>query len=144
MSVIDSNPFLKSALIHLLFVKIHPYGDGNGRTARTLHNIKFTESFNQIYNMKLKISPINLSQSININQITYNKAINGIYFDLEHDNNEMINYWFNFILNMYDEQLFKNSNMINDMDDVMKRIKKVKERFNEESIKKVENIRIRR
>ena len=61
MSVIDSNPFLKSALIHLLFVKIHPYHDGNGRTARTLHNIKFTEILNRIYKMNLKICPVNLS-----------------------------------------------------------------------------------
>ena len=41
-SVLNSNPFLKSSLIHLLFLRIHPYFDGNGRTARMLHNIKFT------------------------------------------------------------------------------------------------------
>lgn len=144
MSVIDSNPFLKSALIHLLFVKIHPYGDGNGRTARMLHNIKFTETFNKIYNMNLKVCPVNLSQSININLISYVNSIDGIYFDLEHDNNEMINYWFNFILNMYDEQLFKNHNMINDMEDVVERILKVKERISPETINKIEKIRLKR
>ena len=35
-----SNPFVKSFLVHLFFVKIHPYRDGNGRTARLLNNIK--------------------------------------------------------------------------------------------------------
>ena len=30
LSVIDSNPFLKSALAHLLFVRIHPFSDVNG------------------------------------------------------------------------------------------------------------------
>ena len=49
LSVIDSNPFLKSALAHLLFVRIHPFSDGNGRTARMIHNMKFTESINNIY-----------------------------------------------------------------------------------------------
>lgn len=144
MSVIDSNPFLKSALIHLLFVKIHPYGDGNGRTARMLHNIKFTETFNKIYNMNLKVCPVNLSQSINVNLISYVNAINGIYFDLEHDNNDMLNYWFNFILNMYDEQLYKNHNMIDDMDDVVKRILKVKQRISPETVEKIEKIKLRR
>lgn len=143
MSVIDSNPFLKSALIHLLFVKIHPYSDGNGRTARILNNIKFTEGFNKLYNMNLQISPINLSQSINLNRITYVRTIDNIYFDLDHDNNEMINYWFNFILNMYDEQLFKNSNMINDMENVMERIEKVKDRMNPKVINQLDKKRIR-
>ena len=47
-----SNPFLKSALIHLLFLRIHPYADGNGRTARLLHNSKFTASINSIYGIE--------------------------------------------------------------------------------------------
>ena len=105
ISIIDSNPFLKSALIHLLFIKIHPYYDGNGRSARIIHNIKFTETLNRLYNMNLKICPVNLSESININLISYMKSFDNIYFDLKHDNNDAINYWFDFILNMYDEQL---------------------------------------
>lgn len=144
MSVIDSSPFLKSALIHMLFVKIHPYFDGNGRTARILHNIKFTDCLNNIYGMNLRICPVNLSQSININKPSYAKAFNELYFDLEHDNNEIINYWFDFILNMYDEQLFFNQNMIDDMDDVVERIKKVEERMGPEAIKKIDNARIRK
>lgn len=34
-----NNPFLASALMHLLFVRIHPYTDGNGRTARVIHKM---------------------------------------------------------------------------------------------------------
>jgi Fic family protein len=30
------NPYIKSALVHLWFVSIHPYDDGNGRIARAL------------------------------------------------------------------------------------------------------------
>lgn len=50
--------FLNS-LVHLLFLRIHPYTDGNGRTARILHNIKFTEMINKVYSTRLKLSPLN-------------------------------------------------------------------------------------
>ena len=126
ISIIDSNPFLKSALIHLLFIKIHPYYDGNGRSARIIHNIKFTETLNRLYNMNLKICPVNLSESINLNLISYMKSFDNIYFDLKHDNNDAINYWFDFILNMYDEQLYNKKNMINNIDEIMERIITIK------------------
>ena len=71
ISLLMSNPFLKSSLIHLLFLRIHPYADGNGRTARLLHNAKFTDSINRLYGMKLKISPLNLSESIYLNKKFY-------------------------------------------------------------------------
>lgn len=106
MSVINLNPFLKSALIQLLFIRIHPYSDGNGRTSRLLHSIKVTESVNKVYNKQYRLCPLNISGSILINQITYVRILDNIYFDLEHDNSEYINKWFDFILNMIDEQLY--------------------------------------
>lgn len=105
-SLLFSNPFLVSSLMHLLFLRIHPYTDGNGRTARMIHNIKFTESINKLYGTRLKLSPLNLSKSILISKITYNKRIDNIYFDITHDTNENINKWFNFILDMADEQIY--------------------------------------
>lgn len=144
ISLIDSNPFLKSALIHLLFVKIHPYYDGNGRSARIIHNIKFTETLNRLYNMNLKICPVNLSESINLNLISYMKSFDNIYFDLKHDNNDAINYWFDFVLNMYDEQLYNKKNMINNIDEIMERIITVKEKINLNDIKLPKNSRIRK
>ena len=33
--------------------------------------------------------------------------IDNIYFDLEHDTNDAINAWFNFILDMADEQIYR-------------------------------------
>ncbi len=143
-SVLNSNPFLKSALIHLLFLKIHPYTDGNGRTARLLHNIKFTEIINKIYGMKLKISPVNISESINLYKYTYIKGPDNIYFDLDHDNSGVINFWFNWMLNMYDEQLYKNQNLINNIDDFMEIIFRIKERINPETIEQIENMHVRR
>lgn len=116
ISLLMSNPFLKSCLIHLLFLRIHPYVDGNGRTARLLHNAKFTEGINSIYGTKLKISPLNLSQSIYLNKPTYVRAIDNIYFDLEHDTNDAINNWFNVMLNMADEQIYSSGNKLEDID----------------------------
>ena len=101
-----NNPFLASALMHLLFVRIHPYIDGNGRTARVIHNMKFTEMINKQYGTRLKLSPLNLSSSILVNKITYVKRLNNIYFDNVHDTNESINRWFDFVLDMADERLF--------------------------------------
>lgn len=107
-----NNPFLKGALAHLLFVRIHPFGDGNGRTARIIQNIAFTSSINKIYNTKLKLSPLNISQNILINKYTYFDRINRIHFNLDYDNYNAINSWFDFILNMYDEQLYYQKNNI--------------------------------
>lgn len=102
---IISNPFLKSALCHLLFLRIHPFNDGNGRTARLIYDMKFTEMINRLYGTNLKISPLHLSMSIYLNQITYVKKIDNIYFDIKHDCNDEINQFFDFILNITDEQI---------------------------------------
>lgn len=104
-SLLDSDPFFKSALMSLLFVRIHPFSDGNGRTSRLIYDMKFTEMVNSLFGTRLKISPLHLSNSIYVNQISYAKAINNIYFDMEHDSNDEINKWFDFMLNMTDEQL---------------------------------------
>lgn len=116
LSVINSNPFIKSALIQLLFIRIHPYSDGNGRTARLLYSIKFTDAINKIYGTKLKLCPLNISASILMNQLGYVNILNNIYFDLEHDNNEWINKWFNYILNMVDEQLYYSNSKLDRLD----------------------------
>ncbi len=117
VALLYSNPFLLSSLIHLLFVRIHPYVDGNGRTARMIHNIKFTEMVNKLYGTRLKLSPLNLSKSILINKRTYVNRLNNIYFDLEHDSNEDINKWFNFILDMADEQLYFSENRLGEVNE---------------------------
>ena len=116
ISLLMSNPFLKSSLIHLLFLRIHPYTDGNGRTARLLHNSKFTESINQIYGTRLKISPLNLSESIYAFKPSYVNAIDNIYFDLKHDSNDAINAWFNTMLNMADTQINISNNKLDNID----------------------------
>lgn len=36
LSDADTDPYIANALVHLIFVAIHPFSDGNGRVARTL------------------------------------------------------------------------------------------------------------
>lgn len=71
---------------------------------------------NKLYGTRLKLSPLNISESILINKITYVKRIDNIYFDIKHDNNEEINAWFNFILDMVDEQIYKSLNKLENID----------------------------
>lgn len=111
-----NNPFLKAALAHLLFVRIHPFEDGNGRTARIINNIALTSRVNRIYDVKLKVSPLNISQNIAMNKYTYVDILNRIRFSLDADNNAMLNRWFEFILNMYDEQLFYQTNKVTSLE----------------------------
>lgn len=127
LSSIFSSPFLKSALIHLLFVRIHPFNDGNGRTARMIHNIKFTQSLNHVYKSNLKVCPLNLSQSILVNKHTYVNILNSIYFDMQHNSNDEINKWFDFILNMVDEQIYYNNNKLPKLYDAFNNISKISE-----------------
>ncbi|MBR1818010.1 MAG: Fic family protein [Bacilli bacterium] len=111
-SAIHSNPFIKSALIHLLMVRIHPFYDGNGRTARLLHSMKFTEMINKIYNYNLKVAPLHISPSLYRYQHNYVHAIDQIHFGLDKNIDEEINHWFQFILNRYEDQLFYMSNLL--------------------------------
>lgn len=103
---IYNNPFLKAALVHLLFVRIHPFGDGNGRTTRIIQNIAFTNGINKIYGSNLKLSPLNISQGITVTKFEYVDILNKIHFDLDYDNNELINAWFKYMLYRYQDQIY--------------------------------------
>jgi len=118
-----SNPFLKAALAHILLLRIHPFGDGNSRTSRIIHNLSFTSSINKLYGTNLKLSPLNISKNIHINQITYAKRVNSVPFGIEEFDNSAINRWLEFILNMYDEQLYFQQNRIPYLVESFERIK---------------------
>lgn len=131
LSLLYSNPFLFSSLIHLLFVRIHPYIDGNGRTARILHNLKFTEMINKLYGTRLKISPLNISINILLNKQTYVNRLNDIYFDIKHDTNYDINKWFDFILYMADEQIYYAKNQLGKVNEIHLIDKEIKKSTNQ-------------
>ena len=137
IALIYSNPFLRAALTSLLFNRIHPYTDGNGRTSRIIYNLKFTEQMNKIYQTKLMLNPLNISNRILVNKLTYVKCINKIAFNLTEDTNKAINDWFDFILTMADEQLYFSKTKLEDLiemsqknyephPDVLKRVKQMR------------------
>lgn len=45
----DDNPYVKSALVHLWFVAIHPYDDGNGRISRAIADYVLSHDTSEEY-----------------------------------------------------------------------------------------------
>ena len=83
------------------------------------------------------LNPLNISNRILINKLTYVKYINRIAFNLKEDSNKAINDWLDFILTMADEQLYfskdrlthliESSQRNNTSDpDILKRVKQMK------------------
>lgn len=126
-SLIDNDPFIKAALVHFLLIKIHPFVDGNGRVSRALHNLKFTDLVNKTYGLNLSLAPINISYSIYNNKYSYYDRLNAIPFNTDEDINKSINDWINFLLYMYEEQLYflENSESIKNLSGELKRIRKL-------------------
>ena len=54
----DEDPYIKSALVHLWFVSIHPYDDGNGRISRAIADYiltRDTKDEHKLYSMSTAI-----------------------------------------------------------------------------------------
>ncbi|MFC2149827.1 Fic family protein, partial [Candidatus Auribacterota bacterium] len=49
-STSDIHPLIKAALVHLYFVHVHPFDDGNGRSARALSNLYLMKQDYQFIN----------------------------------------------------------------------------------------------
>ena len=141
VSLIYSNPFLRAAITSLLFNRIHPYTDGNGRTSRIIYNLKFTEQINKVYQTNLMLNPLNLSARILANKLTYVKYINQIAFNLKDDTNNAINKWLDFILVMADEQLYFSKDRLTHL---IEYSQKNREQQQEEVLKRVKQMKISR
>lgn len=113
------DPFLMGAIIHILFIKIHPFIDGNGRTARILHNQKFMELINKTYGTSFIYAPINISKNLDITREMYVERENAILFHLGYDNNKAWNNWFQYILTMVDEQIYFLNNRLSEYHNTM-------------------------
>lgn len=140
ISLLYSNPFINAAMMSLLFNRIHPYPDGNGRTSRLIYNLKFTEQINKLYQTRLLLCPLNLSNRILANKYTYVKCIDHIYFGVSEDTNKEINNWLDFILTMADEQLYYSKSRLEDL--VVKRVNN--EPPDEYTLKKIKQMKISR
>lgn len=100
------DPFIKSAMVHILFIKIHPFSDGNGRIARILHHHILTSMINKKYGTDFKWPIINLSRHLDLTRGNYYSNENDILFSIHPENTAAFNKWFNYLLNMVDENIY--------------------------------------
>lgn len=100
------DPIVKAALIHAIFIKIHPFANGNGRTARILLNYFLSASIKEKYNLDSKYTLLNLSKSFDLSRITYFEKQNNIIFKEGVDNAEAINFWIKYNIIAIEEQLY--------------------------------------
>ena len=101
-----NNPIIKAALIHIIFIKIHPFANGNGRTVRILMNNYLKRTLNKQYDLNVIFPPINLSKSFDLSRLSYFQKQNDIKYDSFTDNNIAFNKWFDYVLVCVDEQLY--------------------------------------
>ncbi|MBI1882828.1 MAG: Fic family protein [Chlamydiae bacterium] len=66
------NPLIKAGIVHLYFVHVHPFDDGNGRTARALSNLVLANSGIHFINM------LALSDYFDHERPSYYKAIQDV------------------------------------------------------------------
>ena len=95
---------------------------------------------NKLYQTRLLLCPLNLSNRILANKYTYVKCIDHIYFGLSEDTNKEINNWLDFILTMADEQLYYSKSRLEDL--VVKRVNN--EPPDEYTLKKIKQMKISR
>lgn len=119
------DPIVKAALIHAIFIKIHPFANGNGRTARILLNYYLSASIKEMYNLHSKYTLLNLSKSFDLSRLTYFEKQNNIIFKNGVDNTEAINFWIRYNIIAIEEQLYFLNTRLDRYDDFL-RIQNIK------------------
>lgn len=97
------HPILKSAIVHYLFIYIHPFMDGNGRTSRFIQNVAIWSD--DRFRMESFYPLINLSRGFNKRKLEYFDIENTLSTNLL--NNETWNRWFDFNLDLIDDHLYE-------------------------------------
>lgn len=118
------HPFIKGSIIHVLLTSIHPFKDGNGRLSRILHHHKMVEGLDRKYNYNFTIPLINLSQHYEMTRGSYYQLQNNI--DFSNTDNEAWNKWFEYTLNMIDENIYHLTNRLDKYADAMALIARLK------------------
>lgn len=106
------SPLIKAAIVHLYFVHVHPFDDGNGRTARALSNLILASMGFKFINM------LSLSSFFDHKRPSYYKAIQDVR---EHDHD--LTYFIIFYL----EALFSRIDAIKNEIAVETKVKNIKE-----------------
>ncbi len=125
-----SDPIVKAALIHAIFIKIHPFANGNGRTARILLNYYLRLGINKKYDLDLTYPPLNLSKSFDLTRLAYFKKQNEIIFKEGVDNNFAVNSWIRYNIVAIEEQLYYLNNRLDKYDRLLRR-------YQEDKIEKI-------
>ena len=97
------NIFIKPLIVHALIAYIQPFGNGNTRLARVLQHCKICNSTNQYFKTNFSHPTIYLSKNYLLTRGQYRGLIKNISVNKD---NDAWNKWFEYNLNMFDEQLF--------------------------------------
>lgn len=103
------NIFMKPLIVHALIAYIQPFGNGNTRVARVLQHCKICDSTNKFFNTEFTHPTIYLSKNYLLTRNQYRGLIKDIA--IYKDDNAW-NKWFNYNLNMLDEQLYFLNNQL--------------------------------
>ena len=104
------NPYIKSAIVHLWFVIIHPYDDGNGRITRAITNYVISKElgFNHKY--------FSISSAVQDNKKAYYEILettNKLLYNKEYDFTKWIIWHTNMIQNAITLSLENIQNVVN-------------------------------
>lgn len=97
----EDHPFIKSAILHYLMVWIHPFSNGNGRSAALMQQAYLGKELNKAKKLKYKMPIVFLSDAFDFERVEYNTIENKIHNDLYND--ESWNEWFMFHLSIIEK-----------------------------------------
>ena len=95
--------FIKPFIVHALIAYIQPFGNGNTRLARVIQHGKICKMTNEIYNTEFATPAMYLSKNYLLTRNQYRGIIKEIAVNKDSDS---WNKWFNYNLNMIDEQVY--------------------------------------
>lgn len=97
------NPFINPFIIHAIISVMQPFDDGNTRLSRLVQHAKIWKNTNLLYDKNFDTPLIYLSKNYLLTRGNYRGLIKNLAVN---ENNEAWNKWFEYNLNMVDEQLF--------------------------------------
>ena len=103
------NLFIKPLIVHALIAYIQPFGNGNTRLARVLQHCKICDTTNYLYNTDFSHPTLYLSKNYLNTRSQYRGLIKNLAIGKD---NDAWNKWFEYNLNMIDEQLFYLNNSL--------------------------------
>lgn len=97
------NLFIKPLVAHALIAYLQPFGNGNTRLARVLQHCKICMNTNDVFKTQFTKPVLYLSKNYLLTRGQYRGLIKNLAIQKDDD---AWNKWFNYNLNMIDEQLY--------------------------------------